>query len=85
VQRTKFAPHARPGRFLTVEPPMGSIIGQVLLDNGQVTQSQSLDFGDTPQAPTLASFAVPTVAPTPPWMPVCQLKTGDVESKDEDQ
>jgi hypothetical protein len=52
VQRTKVAPRVRPSRFLGFELPMGSGICQVLLESGQVTQSQSVVFGDTLQAPT---------------------------------
>jgi hypothetical protein len=44
--RTKLAPRAIPGRFLGCERPFGSGIYRVLLDDGRVTQSQTVQFSN---------------------------------------
>jgi hypothetical protein len=51
VHRHKFEPRARPGRFLGFDQPFGSGIYKVLLDSGEVTQSQTVVFDDAPHVP----------------------------------
>jgi transposase InsO family protein len=46
MHRRKFEPRARPGRFLGFDQPFGSGIYKVLLDSGEVTQSQTVVFDD---------------------------------------
>jgi hypothetical protein len=51
AHRRKFEPRARPGRFLGFDKPFGSGIYKVLLDSGEVTQSQTVVFDDAPHVP----------------------------------
>jgi hypothetical protein len=51
VHRHKFEPRARPGRFLGFDQPFGSGICKVLLDSGEVTQSQMMVFDDAHHVP----------------------------------
>jgi hypothetical protein len=51
LHRQKFAERAQPGRFLGFEHPFGSGEDKVLLDNGGVTQSQTVVFDDAPFVP----------------------------------
>jgi hypothetical protein len=51
LHRQKFAERAQPGRFLGFERPFGSGVYKVLLDNGGVTQSQTVVFDDAPFVP----------------------------------
>jgi hypothetical protein len=63
VHRTKFSRRARPGRFLGFEQSFGSGIYRVLLDSGEVTQSQTVVFDDAPCVPPPA--LLPPPSPTP--------------------
>jgi hypothetical protein len=51
VHRRKFEPRARPGRFLGFDQPFRSGIYKVLLDCGEITQSQTVVFDDAPHVP----------------------------------
>lgn len=51
AQRPKFGPRGVPGRFLGFERPFGSGIYRVLLDNGGVTQTQTVEFDTAPTVP----------------------------------
>jgi hypothetical protein len=84
VHRPKFTPCARPGRFLGLERPMGSGVFRVLTDSGQMTQSQSVVFADTPKPPVPAPpLPAPLPVPPPPGMRVRQQILDDDDSDDE--
>jgi hypothetical protein len=51
VHHRKFDLRARPGTFLGFDQPFGSAIYEVLLDSGEVTQSQMVFFDDAPNVP----------------------------------
>jgi hypothetical protein len=72
--RTKLQPRATPGRFLGFERPFGGGIFRVLLDDGRVTQSQTVEFSDMPGA-----------IPVPIPLPLSQIwRAGEREGKDDD-
>jgi hypothetical protein len=84
VHRPKFAPCARPGRFLGFERPMGSGVFRVRMDSGQITQSQSVVFADTPQPPLPAPpLPAPSPVPPPPGMRARQQTLDEDDSDDE--
>jgi hypothetical protein len=84
VPRPKFAPCARPGRFLGFERPIRSGVFRVLLDSGQITQSQSLVCADTPQPPLPAPpLPAPSPVTPPPGMRARQQTLDDDDSDDE--
>jgi hypothetical protein len=60
VHTRKFDLRARPGRFIGFDQPFGSGIYKVLLDSGEVTQSQTVIFDDAPHVPPL--MLLPDVA-----------------------
>lgn len=49
--RSKLAPRAIPGRFIGFEPPLGSGVYRLLLDDGRVMLSRTVIFDETPPAP----------------------------------
>jgi hypothetical protein len=72
--RTKLQPRATPGRFLGFERPFGGGIFRVLLDDGRVTQSKTMEFSDLPGA-------IPVQIP----LPLSQIwRAGEREGKDDD-
>jgi hypothetical protein len=84
VHHPKFAPRARPGRFLGFERSMGSGIFRVLLDSGQIVQSQSVVFADTPQPPLpVPPLSKPSPVLSPPGRHEHQLSLADDDSDDE--
>jgi hypothetical protein len=85
VHRPKFAPCARLGRFLGFERSVGSgVFFCVLIDSGQIPQSQSVVFADTPQLPLPAPpLLAPLPVPPPPGMRARQQTLDDDDSDDE--
>jgi hypothetical protein len=77
AHRRKRAPRGVPGRFLGFEAPFGSGIYKVLLDSGQITQSQTVVFHDAPYV------APPPILP-PSAPPLAANVDGDDDS-DEDE
>jgi hypothetical protein len=72
AHRHKFEPRARPGRFLRFDQPFGSGIYKVLLDSGEVTQSQTMVFDDAPHVPH-----VPLPVLLPAGAPQQQSRAGE--------
>jgi hypothetical protein len=72
--RTKLQPRATLGQFLGFERPFGGGIFRVLLDDGRVSQSQTVEFSDMPGA---ISVQIP--------LPLSQIwRAGEREGKDDD-
>jgi hypothetical protein len=78
----KFEPRARLGRFLGFDEPFGSGIYKVLLDSGEVTQSQTVVFDDAPHVPHVPLLVLlPAAAPQQQsWAGEQALNMTDCES-----
>ena len=63
TSRSKLSPRALRGRFLGFEPPLGSGVHRVLLDDGRTVLSRTVHFDEAP--PPAATAETPVSAPAP--------------------